>query len=424
MRVVMISDQETQGGAAVAASRLATALVTHGHEVIRIVPEHDGCTYPWTTVEFRLTILLRIVRRMTSRSTWHKLGERVALTRLQRMLKRLRPEVINLHNLHGAPGEDWSPEFVAVCAKTAPTVWTLHDMWSFTGRCTYNGGCRRFEHGCGRDCPTPDEYPSLEPRRIAGAWRRRRRLLQENPRTVAVTPSRWLAEEAVAGPWPSQSVETIPYGLPLEVFADVDRATARRALAVDESGPVLIAVAVDWRDPRKGAHILGDALARLRERMTVITLGSKEAGGSDRWVAAKVHELGFIDHERTRALAYSAADLSVHPAVEDNLPNVVLESIACGTPVVGFPVGGVPEMVRPGCTGWLTENATGASLAYTIDHALREIADGVNLRRSCREVAEAEYGADQQARRYEALFHRLAERFPKEDFVIDMEDQS
>jgi glycosyltransferase involved in cell wall biosynthesis len=218
-------------------------------------------------------------------------------------------------------------------------------------------------------------------------------------------------------------VETIPYGLPLEVFAEVDRTTARKALAVDAPGPVLVAVAVDWRDPRKGAHILGDALARLQEKTTVITLGSKAIGGWDRWATANVHELGFIDHERTRALAYSAADLLVHPALEDNLPNVVLESIACGTPVVGLPIGGVPEMVRPGRTGWLTEDAARESLAHTIDCALRDIAGGVDLRRSCREVAEVEYGADLQAQRYETLFHRMVGRSPREGSVTNTENQ-
>jgi len=407
MRVVMISDQETHGGAAVAASRLAAALVAHDHEVIRIVPEHDGRTYPWATVELRLTMLLRIARRITSRATWRRLGTRVASTRLQRMVKRLRPEVINLHNLHGAPGEDWSPEFAAVCAKAAPTVWTLHDMWSFTGRCAYNSGCRQFERGCGRDCPTPHEYPALEPKRIAAAWRRRSQILKERPQPVAVAPSRWLAREATAGPWPRQSVEVIPYGLPLDVYTIVDRLLARAALGIDVSEPVLLATAVDWRDPRKGGEIFAQAIARLEIRTTIIILGRGRGLRDTDWGNARVFELGYIDHERTKALAYSSADLLVHPALSDNLPNVVIESIACGTPVVALPVGGVPDMVRLGSTGWLAEESNAASLSLAIGRALSEIEGGTDLRHSCREVAVSEYGSDLQAQRYEHLFRRL-----------------
>ncbi len=419
MRVVMISDQETFGGAAVAASRLATTLIERGHEIVRIVPERDGRAHPWKTVELRLTVFLRIVRRVAPRAIWREVSERVAALRLGKMLGALQPDVLNIHNLHGAPGADWSPEFAAVCAKIAPTVWTLHDMWSFSGRCAYSGECRRFADGCGSDCPTPSEYPALEPRRIAGAWRHRRRVLQNSARIVAVTPSRWLAGEAVTGPWPPQAVDTIPYGIPLDVFAPVDRAIAREALAVDSNGPVLLMVAVDWGDRRKGAHVLMDALARLPKRPTVIALGSAENRTAEHWAGAKLHRLGFIDHERTRALVYNAADALVHPALQDNLPNVVLESMACGTPIVGLPVGGVPEMVRTGRTGWLADQPEAEPLAVAIDRALREIAGGFDLRKPCREVAEDEYSVDLQAERYERLFLRLLGGCAEEDVVSD-----
>jgi len=202
-------------------------------------------------------------------------------------------------------------------------------------------------------------------------------------------------------------MEVIPYGLPLDVYTVVDRSLARTALAIDASEPVLLVAAVDWRDPRKGGDIFAQAIARLGIRITVIILGRGEGLQKADWGNGRVLELGYIDHERTKALAYSSADLLVHPALEDNLPNVVMESIACGTPVVGLPVGGVPDMVRDGSTGWLAEEPNAASLSLGIGRALAEIESGTDLRHSCRDVAVSEYGSDLQAQRYEHLFYRL-----------------
>jgi glycosyltransferase involved in cell wall biosynthesis len=117
--------------------------------------------------------------------------------------------------------------------------------------------------------------------------------------------------------------------------------------------------------------------------------------------------LGYIDHERTRVLAFNAADLFVHPAPVDNLPNVVMESIACGTPVVGFPTGGVAEMVRPGQTGWLASTISAEELAKTIVRALDDSSDPASMRQSCRAIAEAEYGVGVQAQRYLQLYGEL-----------------
>jgi glycosyltransferase involved in cell wall biosynthesis len=122
----------------------------------------------------------------------------------------------------------------------------------------------------------------------------------------------------------------------------------------------------------------------------------------------QVHSLGYVTHERMKVLAYSAADLLVHPAPVDNLPNVVLEAIACGTPVVGFPIGGMPDMVRAGETGWLASALSSEALADTLAQACGELKRGRNLRGSCRVIAEREYNPALQATRYSNLFGALS----------------
>ncbi|OEU49622.1 MAG: hypothetical protein BA861_09085 [Desulfobacterales bacterium S3730MH5] len=279
-------------------------------------------------------------------------------------------------------------------------------MWSFTGRCAYAYDCRKFIVGCNDSCPTHGEYPALARERIAYVWKQRQRILAEHPNLVAVCPSRWLAQEALAGSWSNHRVEVIPYGLALKAYRPIDRDLARRALGIETPGPVLLTVAERLTDRRKGGGILIEAMQHILSRpLTWVTMGHGRP--SIHVDGLHIHHLDYVDHERTKVLAYSAADVFVHPAPVDNLPNTVMEAIACGAPVVGFGTGGVPDMVRPGQTGWLSEETTAQALATTIEKALADICQGSDLRTSCRTVAETEYGLDLQARRYLELFESM-----------------
>jgi glycosyltransferase involved in cell wall biosynthesis len=416
MHIVMLSDAETEGGAAIAASRLAQGLVNAGQKVTRLVAIADGKQHIWKTrsliTPYPASLGRRAIRRLLPAGRRESLDERRLNNSLSSLLEVLSPDVVNVHNLHKVTNEKWSAELVGNCARHAPTVWTLHDMWSFTGRCAYSYDCRKFLVGCDAACPTPQEHPPLAPDKIAPAWNKRRQMLSSNPNLLAVAPSKWLAREAKDGLWAGHRVEVIPYGLPLDVYTPVDRALAREALGINTPGPVLMIAAQFLGERRKGGEILEGALSALARRpLTVLTLGSELTLGSAsqgfRAEGVHVHQLGYVDHERTKVLAYSAADIFVHPAPVDNLPNVVLEALACGTPVVGFAIGGVPDMVRRGQTGWLCDSVSPMAMAATLEEALRDLDSGLELRASCRSVAETEYDSSLQARRYVALFESL-----------------
>jgi len=405
MRIVMLSDLESSGGAAIAAGRLAEALVVLGTEVIRVVGQPDGRSHPWKTEALmtpRERLLLNATGKISARLKMQAV-HRVTSDRLRALLARVQPDATNVHNLHAA---GWGVELVAVCARHAPTVWTLHDMWSFTGRCAYSYDCRKFISGCDASCPTPTEYPSLDPALITRAWRLRRRLFAQHADLVAVCPSEWLAQEARAGLWAGHPVQVIPNGLPLDRFVPLSRELARAALGIDSSGPVLLAAAQALTMRRKGGDTLVEAIDQIRSRpFTLLTLGHGHLPVDSEGI--RLFSLGHIDHERTMVLAYNAADLLIHAAPVDNLPNVVVEAIACGTPCAGFAVGGMSDMVRGGITGWLAQDVSATSLAGAVDGALAGIQQGVDLRSSCRAVAEEEYDAQLQARRYLALLGSL-----------------
>ncbi len=406
MHIVMLSDVETRGGAAVSASRLAGALCREQHRVTRIVARRDGVDHPWVTAELWPSLLRWGLRHIMPGDSWKKFNASSLSRQLDAMLDKLQPDVINIHNLHEMIWAGWSLDLVGVCLEHAPTVWTLHDMWSFTGRCAYDYDCGKFLTGCDASCPTAAEYPVLAPERIASAWQQRKRLFDAAPRLLAITPSAWLRFQAESGIWRGHRIALIPNGLPLDVYCPMDREQARSKLGLQRAGPVILMAANNLSERRKGGPLFIEALRHLSRRpLTVITVGAGEL--DCHFEGIEVHPLGFLTDEQSLAMAYNAADLTVHAAPFDNLPNTVMESIACGTPAVGFPIGGMPDMVRPGQTGWLVKDVSGRDLALAIDDALVQIAAGVNLRATCRTVAEAEYGADLQAQRYLAVFQSL-----------------
>jgi glycosyltransferase involved in cell wall biosynthesis len=282
-------------------------------------------------------------------------------------------------------------------------------MWAFTGRCAYAYDCEKFITGCDASCPTPHEAPKLAPEKIRAAWEERRSIYaRHRDKLVIVTPSRWLAEQARRGLFAGHRVEVIPYGVcnrgtPFSMSARDD---ARRQLSLSAPGPVLLLAAFDLAERRKGAEILPRLWQQIAHRpLTLLTMGRGEIKVDDQRVG--VHSLGYIEDHATKNLAYAAADVLLHPAPVDNFPNTILEALVCGTPTVALPVGGVPEIVRPGVSGWLADAVTPEALARAVDRALRDLSLGMNLRESCRTLAEEEYSLELQGRRYAALFEEM-----------------
>ena len=406
LRILVLSDYQCAGGAAIAACRLLQGLAEAGTDVVHVTGRVASDETRWPVYHLGLLYRYQVLHALLTKchpGLALKLRESTTERHLDGLLRRLRPDVINVHNLHGAA---WSPRLVSLCARHAPTVWTLHDMWSFTGRCAYSYDCSKFRVGCDLSCPTPDEYPSLAPKCVMPAWKARRRLFKDHPAIVAVSPSTWLAQEAQSGLWGGHRVEVIPYGLSLDKYLPVDRGIARAALGVVDQGPVVLVAAQHLGERRKGGQLLADALTLSQTRpLTVLTLGS----GQNAAEIEGVHwqPFGYIDHERTKVLAYSAADLVIHSAPVDNLPLVVMEALACGTPCIAYRVGGLPDIIQAGVSGWLADDVSAAALASVLDNALAAIAAGTDLRSTSRALAVARYSLTSQADRYLQLFQTM-----------------
>jgi glycosyltransferase involved in cell wall biosynthesis len=409
MKIAVLSDVENSGGANIAAVRLTEGFHAAGHEVVRIYQTADADARFDTRLirsayaTHELPLPARLAWRTVPRGLHRRIHERRSEARLAAILDEVRPDVVNVHNLHiGA----WSPEMIRTCAAYAPVVCKLCDTWTFTGRCYNPGPCEKYLSRCDESCPTAGEYPALEPRLIGPAFDRRKEILERCENVAAVAPSRWIGRLAAAGLWRHRPVFRIPNGIDLATYAPIERAVARRTLGLGSHAPVLLCTAALLSERKKGFPLLVEALQHgIGMRVQLLLLG--EPAPLPRLADVDVHSLGYIRDDRTKALAYNSADVYVHPSLADNSPNTVIESLACGTPVAAFAVDGVPEMVAQGRTGWLASPPSSEALRRALDEALQSVCGGVDLRAGCRAFAEATYDMPSVIRKHERVFAEM-----------------
>jgi glycosyltransferase involved in cell wall biosynthesis len=286
-------------------------------------------------------------------------------------------------------------------ANHKPVVWTLHDTNPFTGGCHYTEGCQAFARDCA-GCPqlAGSNFPGYAAKSLA----RKVEALKAVTNLTIVSPSKWLLEESgksrLFGGRPHRH---IPYGIDSDVFQPRDQRYSREVLGIAGDKPVLLFVAYAVASLRKGYHLLLEAVERLnlRDKVTLCAIGSR--GGTR--TADGIVELGHFSDERLMSIAYSAADAFVIPSLEDNLPNTVIESLLCGTPVIGFPVGGIVDMVQDGLNGFLCRQATTEGLTEQLARFTRgEVAFD---RRRIRAKAVEAYDASVQVRNYLDLYGQL-----------------
>ena len=314
--------------------------------------------------------------------------------------------IIQLYNIHG---KFFSHSALPQLSRKLPIVWRLSDMWPMTGHCAYSYECERWKTGCG-SCPLLHDEPSLRSDRTAFLWRRKNSIY-ERSRIHIVAPSHWIEQLAQQSPLLKRfPIHWIPNGLDIQVFKPVAKAAAREVLGLDKSARIILFSAVETTDSRKGGDLLKDTLDRLRDKTTatiqILVVGNR----ATEWrniLPYPVTAIETLKDDRMLALAYSAADVFIYPTLAENLPNGVLESMACGTPVVAFRIGGVPDAVRPEETGYLAGYRDTQELAEGLRWVLEDEERRSRLSHACRSAVEVEYSADLQARRFESLYSEI-----------------
>lgn len=318
-------------------------------------------------------------------------------------------DIINLHWVSGFI--DYVSFFTTVSNK-APVVWTLHDMNAFTGGCHYDFDCGKFASGCGA-CPQLGSNNSSDLSRQI--WQRKHRIFKSlNPQSLTiVAPSKWLVREVKKSPFLRRfQVVHIPYGLDIKVFMPRNRHMARDLFDIPHDKSVLLFLADDVSNRRKGFTILMQILAVLERQSNICLVSVGREKPNINTTFPHMH-LGFIHDDRLLSLVYSTADLFLIPSLQDNLPNTVIESLACGTPVVGFDTGGIPDMVRTGITGCLVPSQDVELMQAAIIDLLSDSEKLTAMAANCRRIAIEEYALEKQAQHYSELYEMISANHQK-----------
>lgn len=304
-------------------------------------------------------------------------------------------DIVNLH---------WTSEFLDYATffnnNSKRIVWTLHDMNPFTGGCHYSEGCTGFESSC-NVCPQLKASKAVSySARILGA---KDRAIRQIDNLTLVALSRWLLLQSQRSKMFSGFTHClIPNGVDANIFKPLDKEYSRAVLGLSLSSKIALFVADSLTRHRKGYSLLLKTLERIGNKEDIVLCAVGESSGR---VAQNLIEVGAISDDRLMSIAYSAADVFVIPSIEDNLPNTVLESLMCGTPVVGFATGGISDMVINEKNGYLCEAVTPESLEFTIIKFFQ------NQEKFCREDIRShallKYDVLIQAKRYKELYQKL-----------------
>ena len=330
---------------------------------------------------------------------YRNFGKSIFNKELDAILAEINPDIINVH---GVASTHWNVSCIEVCLRHAPVAWTLHDMSSFTGRCGQSYDCTQYINGCSESCPDLHIPLLIPPKESKLAYQEKKSLLENSEALGGIVPSKWLYDRAVEGLWRDKSLEIIPNGSPLDVYKPMSKKQARNYFQIPTDTPVLMTAAANLRDSRKGSKLLIDALSRINEKITLLTMGNGSIGIPSDTIFVK--NLGYLPISE-KYKAYSAADIFVLPSLAENHPMVFIEAIACETPVIAFPTTGLLDCVIPKKTGWLCDEVSAESLANTINTALTDLRSG-NTAFTCREIAEREYDINVQVKRYLSFFEK------------------
>jgi glycosyltransferase involved in cell wall biosynthesis len=254
-------------------------------------------------------------------------------------------------------------------ATGKPVYWTLHDMWAFTGGCHHSGECLNFQTSCG-NCqeflknPAANDFSNQ-------IWNEKFKAFQQ-PNLHIITCSDWLKERAASSSiLKNQPIQIIPNAIDTSFFKPADKQNAKQILGLDPSKKHILFVAMRVHAPKKGFSYLEKALQGLDPSTTeLIVVGNAQDLPA---LPLKAHVLGHISSTEKMIQIYQAADVFVTPSLEENLPNTLMEALACGTPCVGFKIGGIPEMIDHEVNGYVAKYQSSEDLAkglgWTLENA-------------------------------------------------------
>ena len=378
MKVVIISKSARTGGAAIAATRLLRALRKNSVDAHMLVQATDAEDIPgvFTTTRSGTRKLINTLRFIYERMVFVLFEESKTVRFMfslantgedlsrQKMVKEA--DIIHLHWINA--GFISLRGLYRLLDLDKPVVWTFHDMWAFTGGCHYAGDCINYQSNCGYCYYLRRQHRKDLSNRVL----RKKQKIFEGREFTIITPSKWLKEcvtsSSLLG---SFNIHVIPNPIDHNLFCPGNIEQIQLRLGLDPAKKYILFGAQNIRNILKGFQYFLRAMQILYEELedrgsTEVILFGKSTKEALNSIPFKTHDYSVIRSEERLIELYNSARLMVVPSIQDNLPTTIMECFSCGTPVVGFRTGGIPEMIEHKVNGYLAENRSDRDLANGI----------------------------------------------------------
>lgn len=414
MKVLLLNTNDISGGAAIAAYRLLRGLQQNGVQAQMLIQSKKNDDYSVIGPETKWQKLFGMLKPTLDSIPvrFYKKRKKVIFSpaiipdNISKKVKNINPDIVHLH---------WIAEgFIKIESldkMKKPIVWTLHDMWAFSGGCHYDEECGKYISNCGR-CPVLNSNKQKD--LSYKIWKRKKKAWENLDFTI-ITSSSWLGECAKKSSLFNKTrVEVIPCGIDLNRFKPIDKNIARNILHLPKDKKLILFGALSaLSDKRKGYSLLKEALKKISSKenkdIELVIFGSSRPKDEEN-LGFKTHYLGRLNDEISLALVYSASDTMIVPSIQDNLPNTIMESISCGTPVVAFDVGGIHDMIDHQKNGYLAILFDTTDLAHGIKWVLEDNIRWRKLSENARLTVVNKFDIIKVAKRYENLYKDILKK--------------
>ena len=367
----MVNSYAHKGGASRAARRLQACLGERADVSVEFLSVLDGEFAKDNGLFLSLKkILNRLPGYLLSRGTAFFSTPMISYKRLVEYINLSDCDIVNLHWVNSGV---LTVEDIARIRK--PIVWSLHDMWAFTGGCHYSQTCVGYRAGCNEWCEVIGnrfgKFLSSE------FFRKKRTSFEKCSSLNLVGLSRWMAAEAKSSSLAEfYSVVNLPNPIDIDVFRPLEKVSSRNRLSLPITRKLLLFGAMSPFDKRKGLSQLLQALNSMSGVDFELVMFGKADSDLSELTEIKIHMMGSIGDDDTLVHLYSAADAVIVPSLQENLSNLIMESMACGTPVIAFDIGGNSDMVDHMLNGYLAKPldihdlAAGIKCVFSENHLL------------------------------------------------------
>lgn len=407
MRVLIINTSERIGGAAIAANRLMQALKKNGVKARMLVRDKQTDQLTVVSIGYGWTQPIKFLWERVSIFAANKFSKRNlflvdianAGTDITKNIEFERADVIHLHWVN--QGYLSINNLNKILHSGKRVVITMHDQWYFTGICHYSGDCDKYTSHC-HHCTLMNGTALGD---FASQLFDKKQHIYEDSKVTFVGCSQWMANLArTSALTQGHKVVSIPNAINTEQFRPLDKTAARKELCLPLKGKLLLFGCQRITDERKGFRYLVDALQILKrdnpeiaQNTEIVVVGGK-ADSISSHLPFSIIPVSYVSDPKKMIALYNAVDLYVTPSLQDNLPNTIMEALACGTPCVGFDVGGIPEMIDHKKNGYVARYKDSADFAEGIKWVLTS--DHDTLSTKAREKVMNNYTEDIVAKKY------------------------